>query len=192
MPSSKAIKHQYATSSAHARSVPIGEYGFLSDGEVLALLAPSGSVDWMCIPRFDSPSVFGGLLGRHAGSFRISPTDVDVPVDTRYIPGTMIIETSWGTPTGWIVVRDALLMGPWHHDDNTRSRNHRRTPNDYAAEHIFLRTVRCVSGEVQMVIDCEPVLDYGRTHVRWTYTDHGYHQAVAQGRGLRRRAHLDQ
>ena len=105
----------------------------------------------MCIPRFDSPSIFGSLLGRHAGSFRISPTDVDVPVDTRYVPGTMIIETSWGTPTGWIVVRDALLMGPWHHDDNTRSRNHRRTPNDYAAEHILLRTVRCVSGEVQMV-----------------------------------------
>ncbi len=183
MPSSKAINHQYATSSAHARSVPIGEYGFLSDGEVLALLAPSGSVDWMCIPRFDSPSVFGGLLGRHAGSFRISPTDVDVPVDTRYIPGTMIIETSWGTPTGWIVVRDALLMGPWHHDDNSRSRNHRRTPNDYAAEHIFLRTVRCVSGEVQVVVDCEPVLDYGRTHVRWTYTDQGYHQALAQGQG---------
>ena len=111
MPSSKAINHQYGVSPLHARTVPIGEYGFLSDGEVSALLAPGGSVDWMCMPRFDSPSVFGSLLGRHAGTFRISPTDVDVPVDTRYIPGTMIIETSWGTPTGWIVVRDALLIG---------------------------------------------------------------------------------
>ena len=183
MPSSKALNHQYGVSPLHARSVPIGEYGFLSDGEVSALLAPGGSVDWMCVPRFDSPSVFGSLLGRHAGTFRISPTDVDVPVDTRYVPGTMIIETSWGTPTGWLVVRDALLMGPWHHDDNTRSRNHRRTPNDYAAEHILLRTVRCVSGEVQMVMDCEPVLDYGRKHVRWDYTDHGYRQAVAQSEG---------
>ncbi len=115
MPSSKAISNQRG--AGDERSVPIGEYGFLSDGEVLALLAPGGSVDWMCVPRFDSPSVFGSLLGRHAGSFRISPTDVEVPVDTRYLPGTMIIETSWGTPTGWIVVRDALLMGPWHHDN---------------------------------------------------------------------------
>ena len=163
--------------------MPIGEYGFLSDGEVLALLAPGGSVDWMCVPRFDSPSVFGSLLGRHAGTFRISPTDVEVPVDTRYVPGTMIIETSWGTPTGWIVVRDALLMGPWHHDDTSRSRHHRRTPNDYAAEHILLRTIRCVSGEVQVVVDCEPVMDYGATYVRWDYTENGYHQGVARAEG---------
>ena len=52
----------------HARAVPIGDYGFLSDGEVSALLAPGGSVDWMCVPRFDSPSVFGSILGRRAGS----------------------------------------------------------------------------------------------------------------------------
>lgn len=178
MPSSKAISNQHA--SRNRKTVPIGDYGFLSDGEVSALLAPNGSVDWLCVPRFDSPSVFGTLLGRHAGSFRISPTDVEVPVDTRYVPGTMIVETSWGTPTGWIVVRDALLMGPWHHDDDSRSRHHRRTPNDYAAEHIFLRTVRCVSGEVQVVMDCEPVLDYGRKHVRWEYTEHGYRQGVAR------------
>ena len=63
----------------HARAVPIGDYGFLSDGEVSALLAPGGSVDWMCVPRFDSPSVFGSILGRRAGSFRVAPLDVMVP-----------------------------------------------------------------------------------------------------------------
>src|SRR3954470_14156390 len=152
-----------------SRAVPIGDYGFLSDGEVSALVAPGGSVDWMCIPRFDSPSAFGRLLGRQAGAFRIAPLDVTVPSDRRYLPGTMILETSWGTPTGWIVVRDALLIGPWHHDDD-RSVTYRRTPNDYEAEHILLRTIRCVSGEVQTVMDCEPVLDYGRAHVRWEYT----------------------
>jgi GH15 family glucan-1,4-alpha-glucosidase len=160
------------------RSVPIGDYGFLSDGEVSALLAPDGSVDWMCLPRFDSPSAFGKLLGRHAGSFRIAPADVMVPADHRYLPGTLILETSWGTATGWIIVRDALLMGPWRHDEE-RSRTHRRTPNDYDAEHILLRTIRCVSGEVQTSMDCEPVLDYGRKHVRWAYTEHGYHQGQA-------------
>ena len=134
--------------SAHARSTPIGDYGFLSDGEVLALVSPGGAVEWMCVPRFDSPSVFGSILGRHAGSFKIAPDDVTVPADVRYLPGTMILETSWGTPTGWIIVRDALLIGPWHHEDD-RSKTYQRTPSDYEAEHILLRTIRCASGEVQ-------------------------------------------
>ena len=142
-----------------SRAVPISEYGFLSDGEVSALVAPGGSVDWMCLPRFDAPSAFGAILGRHAGTFRIAPLDATVPAARRYLPGTMILETSWGTATGWMIVRDALLVGPWHHEDD-RSLTYKRTPNDYEAEHIFLRTIRCVSGEVQTIMDCEPVLDY--------------------------------
>ncbi|MBA8793891.1 GH15 family glucan-1,4-alpha-glucosidase [Friedmanniella endophytica] len=164
------------------RRVPIGDYGFLSDGEVSALVAPAGSIDWMCLPRFDSPSIFGRLLGRHAGSFRVAPADISVPADVRYLPGTMILETSWGTPSGWVIVRDCLLIGPWHHEDD-RSRTYRRTPNDYEAEHILLRTIRCASGEVQTTMDCEPVFDYGRTHVRWEYTGESYHQAVARAEG---------
>jgi GH15 family glucan-1,4-alpha-glucosidase len=166
----------------HGRAVPIGDYGFLSDGEVSALVAPGGSVDWMCVPRFDSPSAFGAILGRRAGSFRVAPADIAVPTDRRYLPGTMILETSWATATGWIVVRDALLVGAWHHQDD-RSVTYRRTPNDYEAEHILLRTVRCVSGEVQTIMDCEPVLDYGRAHVRWEYTGESYHQALASADG---------
>ncbi len=165
-----------------ARAVPIGDYGFLSDGEASALLAPSGSIDWMCLPRFDSPSVFGAVLGRRAGSFTVAPVDVRVPAARRYLPGTMILETSWGTSTGWMIVRDALLIGPWHHDTN-RSHTYRRTPTDYEAEHVLLRTVRCVSGEVQMFADCEPVLDYGRVPVVWEYLDDGYHHGVATGEG---------
>jgi GH15 family glucan-1,4-alpha-glucosidase len=162
-----------------SRAVPIGDYGFLSDGEVSALVAPSGSVDWMCLPRFDAPSAFGAILGRRAGSFTVAPLGVRVPADRRYLPGTMILETSWGTATGWMVVRDVLLIGPWHHQSD-RSRTYRRTPTDYEAEHILLRTIRCVSGEVQVIMDCEPVLDYGRTPVTWTYTGESYHQGRAE------------
>jgi GH15 family glucan-1,4-alpha-glucosidase len=168
-----------ANPTPHSKPVPIGSHGFLSDGEVTALVAPGGSIDWMCLPRMDSPSVFGAMLGRHSGSFRIAPSDVTVPADCRYLPGTMILETSWGTATGWIIVRDALIIGPWRHDHEL-SHTHRRTPTDYDAEHLLLRTIRCVSGEVQTVMECEPVLDYGRAHVRWEYTDHVYHQAQAR------------
>src|SRR6478736_9102300 len=164
------------------RVVPIGDYGFLSDGEVSALVAPSGSVDWMCLPRFDSPSVLGAVLGRRAGSFTVAPLGIRVPADRRYLPGTMILETSWGTPTGWMVVRDVLLIGPWHHQDD-RSRTYQRTPTDYEAEHVLLRTIRCVSGEVQAIMDCEPVLDYGLSAVAWTFTGASYRQGRAEAAG---------
>lgn len=164
------------------RAVPIGDYAFLSDGEVSALVAPSGSIDWMCLPRFDSPSSFGSILGRHAGSFTVAPLGMRVPAGRRYLPGTMIVETSWGTPTGWLIVRDVLLIGPWHHQED-RSRTYRRTPTDYEAEHVLLRTMRCVSGEVQVIVNCEPVLDYGRTPVKWTFTGDSYRQGRAQADG---------
>jgi GH15 family glucan-1,4-alpha-glucosidase len=176
------LRSNITSKPAHIRSVPIGDYGFLSDGEVSALVAPGGSIDWMCLPRFDSPSTFGYILGKLAGSFRVAPDEVTVPGDRRYLPGTMILETSWGTPTGWIIVRDALLIGPWRHEDS-RSHTHQRTPVDYEAEHVLLRTIRCVSGEVQTIVDCEPVLDYGRSTVSWSYTEHGYHQGVGRAEG---------
>ena len=90
----------------------IADCGFLSDCEVSALVAPSGNVEWMCLPRMDGPSVFAAMLDRGAGWFRLGPADVMVPSGRRYLPGTMVLETTWGSPTGWAVVRDVLLVGP--------------------------------------------------------------------------------
>src|SRR5437764_13539651 len=104
---------------------PIGDYGFLSDCESTALVAPNGNVEWLCLPQFDSPSVLGAILDRDAGRFRIGPSDVQVPAARRYLPGSMILETTWKTRTGWLVVRDALTVGPWHHVDE---RAHRQRP----------------------------------------------------------------
>ena len=105
-----------------------------------------------------------------------------MPVSRRYLPGTMILETSWGTRTGWVIVRDALLIGPWHRT-SSRSKNYRRTPTDYDAEHVLVRTVRCVNGEVQLNLDCEPVFDYGRTRGEWSYTGDGYTQGICRAPG---------
>jgi alpha,alpha-trehalase len=161
---------------------PIAEYGFLSDCETCALVAPNGNVEWLCLPRFDSPSVFGAILGRDAGLFRLGPADVEVPAARRYLPGTMVLETSWGTSGGWIIVRDALVFGPWHHDDE-RSHTHRRAPTDYDADHVLLRLIRCVNGEVQVTLDCEPSFDYGRLTGTWEYSGPGYHEAVCRAEG---------
>ena len=162
---------------------PIEDFGFLSDCETTALVAPSGNVEWMCLPRMHSPSVFATILDRDAGGFRLGPADVMVPAARRYVPGTMVLETSWGTPTGWIIVRDMLLIGPWHHTDEL-SKTHRRAPTDYDAEHVLLRLVRCVNGEVQVGLECEPMFDYGRTPARWCYTERGYHQGLASADGI--------
>jgi GH15 family glucan-1,4-alpha-glucosidase len=161
---------------------PIAEYGFLSDCEATALVAPSGNVEWLCLPRMDGPSVFGAMLDRTAGSFRLAPADVMVPAGRRYVPGTMILETTWGTSSGWLIVRDVLLIGHWHHE-RERSHTHRRAPTDYDADHVLLRTLRCVGGTVEVNLDCEPKFDYGLIGAHWEYCGDGYSEAVATGEG---------
>src|SRR5262245_16875632 len=87
---------------------PIAGYAFLSDCEVSTLIAPDGAVEWLCLPRPDAPSVFGALLDRSAGLFRLSPTNANFPDHRRYVPGTNVLETTWHTPTGWLTVHDLL------------------------------------------------------------------------------------
>ena len=157
---------------------PIADYGFLSDCEVTALIASTGSVEWMCVPRMDSPSVFGATLDRDAGHFRLGPAGVRVPASRAYLPGTMVLETTWDAPGGWLVVQDALLLGPWRHDQE-RSHTHRRAAADYDAEHVLLRIIHCVSGEVQVALECQPMFDYGRTPARWSFAGSDYYHGIA-------------
>jgi GH15 family glucan-1,4-alpha-glucosidase len=162
----------------HSDFPPIADYAFLSDCESNCLIAPSGAVEWMCLPRPDSPSVFGALLDRAAGHFRLGPYDEMVPAARRYIPGSLIVETTWQSRGGWVIVRDALLIGPWHNVAE-RSRTHRRSPTDHDAEHCLLRTVRCVNGSVDLAMSCEPRFDYGRVAADWHYEGEGYGHLVA-------------
>jgi alpha,alpha-trehalase len=162
---------------------PIGDYAFLSDCETTALIAPNGNVEWLCLPRMDSPSVFGAILDRDAGGFRVGPADVEVPAARRYIPGTMVLETSWETRLGWVIVRDALSVGPWHHAAE-RSESHPRSPTDHEADRVLLRMIECVEGSAEIKLDCEPAFDYGALAVDWGYSGAGYNEAVAQSEGM--------
>jgi GH15 family glucan-1,4-alpha-glucosidase len=171
----------YVPSNPRNPFPPIADYAFLSDCENTCLISSAGSVEWMCAPRPDSPSFFGAMLDRGAGHFRVSPYGVTVPAARRYLPGSLILETTWQTHTGWMIVRDTLVMSEWH-DIEKRSHTHRRTPMDWDAEHTLLRTVRCVSGTVELVVDCEPSFDYHRIPARWEYTTDGYGEAVARAK----------
>src|SRR5690349_5414474 len=113
---------------------PIADYAFLSDCHTGALVAADGAIDWLCIPRFDAPSVFGSLLDREAGFFRFAPFGIAHPTARVYVPGTNVLETTWKTPSGWIVVRDALTLGPWDHEDTITP--HTRPPADDDADHM--------------------------------------------------------
>ncbi|HEV8172944.1 MAG TPA: glycoside hydrolase family 15 protein [Actinoplanes sp.] len=158
---------------------PIADYAFLSNCHTGALVAPDGSVDWLCVPRFDSPSVFGTLLDRQAGSFRLGPFGINVPTARIYEPGTNTIGTTWHTPSGWILVRDALTMGPRMHEDEITP--HTRPPADDDGDHMLVRTVMCLDGSVDVELVCEPVFDYGRTPAEWSLVDGSRHIADATG-----------
>src|SRR4051794_5425740 len=160
---------------------PIADYAFLSNCHTGALVAPDGSVDWLCVPAFDSPSAFGNLLDRGAGSFRLGPYGINVPTARTYVPGTHVLTTTWHTPGGWVLVHDALTMGPRKGPDTVTP--HTRPPADDDAEHLLVRTVECLEGAVEIELVCEPAFDYGREPAEWTLVDDAGHTAEASGAG---------
>ena len=168
---------------------PIADYGFLSDCHTGALVSTDGGVDWLCVPRFDAPSIFGSLLDREAGTFRFGPFGINVPTQRIYEAGTNVLVTTWKTPSGWVVVRDALVMGPTRGPDAVTP--HSRPPADDDAEHLLVRTAECIDGQVELELVCEPVFDYGELPATWTLVDGTGHSADAAGGGVTIRVHTD-
>jgi alpha,alpha-trehalase len=188
-PTPTVAPRQAASAAAPSPFPPIADYAFLSNCHTGALVAPDGSVDWLCVPRFDSQSVFGSLLDRQAGSFRVGPFGINHPTSRSYEPGTNILVTTWKTPGGWIVVRDALTMGPRRHEDEITP--HTRPPADDDAEHALVRTIECVDGQVEVELVCEPAFDYGRSPAEWALVGTDRHAADATGAGVTMRLCTD-
>jgi GH15 family glucan-1,4-alpha-glucosidase len=140
----------------------IADYALLSDRHSAALVSRDGSVDWLCFPRFDSPSVFGRLLDARAGHWSIRATGA-TQVTRRYLDRTMVLETTFSTPTGSVVLTDALAMG----DGN---RGH-RLGND--APHVLLRRAHCIEGEVDVQLEYVVRPEYGLVHPALDAVDGG-------------------
>ncbi len=152
----------------------IGGYGFLSDCHTAALVSFSGSVEWLCCPRFDSPSTFAALLDRGAGQMTLRPKGVIVPISRRYVPGTLVIETTWVTDTGWVVIHDALTIAEWASAGGDRG----RPDTEHESDRSLLRTMTCVDGEVEVEMECLPSFVYGAEPARWSGGELG--EAVAR------------
>jgi GH15 family glucan-1,4-alpha-glucosidase len=164
-------------SSAEDRFPPIGSYGFLSDCHTAALVSFSGDVEWLCCPRFDAPSVFATLLDRGAGHMSLRPKGVTVPISRRYEPGTLVIETTWVTDTGWVVVKDALTIAEWVPSECEDPHRRGRPETEHESDRSLLRTMTCIDGYVEMEMECRPRFGYGSEPASWSGGDLG--EAVA-------------
>jgi GH15 family glucan-1,4-alpha-glucosidase len=133
-------------------TTPIADYALLSDRHSAALVSRDGSIDWLCFPRFDSPSVFARLLGVEAGHWSLRATNA-AHVARRYLDRTMALETTFSAPSGTVAITDVLAMGEGN-------RGH-ELGND--APHLLLRRAVCVEGEVELSLEYVLSPDYGRT-----------------------------
>ncbi len=131
-------------------STPIADHALLSDRHSSALVTKAGSVDWLSFPRFDSPSVFGRLLGDSAGYWQIAPTG-EWTSTRRYLDDTMVLETTFTTATGLLVLTDLLALGV----DNGGHRLGCDVP------HLLVRRVECTDGQLELAVQYEPRPEYG-------------------------------
>src|SRR5919202_6756957 len=139
-----------AAAGAAGAFKPIADYGLLADCNSSALVSRDGSVDWLCLPRYDSDAVFARILDPAAGHWSIRPSG-EFTVQHRYLPGTLVIETTFTTEAGTVRLLDAMAFaaGQRGHDLG------------YDAPHEILRGVEGVSGEVELVMELAPRPEYG-------------------------------
>ena len=132
------------------RSKPIADYGLLADCNSAALVDRDGSIAWLCLPRFDSPAVFAGILDPDAGHWTIRPT-APYRSERRYLPGTLVIETTFMTETGSVRLTDAMAFaeGQREHDLGLD------------APHLLLRLVEGLVGEVELYSSWRPARSTG-------------------------------
>jgi GH15 family glucan-1,4-alpha-glucosidase len=134
-------------------TTPIADYALLSDRHSAALVSRDGSIDWLCLPRFDSPSVFCRLLSDGGGHWSIRASHATA-VTRRYLDRTMVLETTYHTATGTLAVVDALAMG----------KGNRGHDLGKDAPHLLLRRATCTSGDVELEVEYAPRPEYGLIH----------------------------
>ncbi|MFW5724221.1 MAG: trehalase-like domain-containing protein, partial [Halochromatium sp.] len=131
---------------------PIADYALISDRHGAALVGRNGSIDWLCLPRFDAPAQLSGLLGADCGHFRVAPSRLEtVQIERRYVPESLVLETLFHCSEGRVMLRDALATG----EDDQADHLGRGAP------HRVLRELHCLEGQVPIEIDYAPRPEYG-------------------------------
>lgn len=141
---------------------PIADYGFISDCRSAALISGAGSIDWLCFPRFDGSSVFARILDPAGGHWSIQPVE-EFDVRRRYLEGSLVLETQFTTPSGMVMVTDALVLGA----DEQGHDIGRDAP------HALVRVVEATEGRVEMRAELCPRPEYGLFRPRLESVDGG-------------------
>lgn len=129
----------------------IQDYAVIGDGRSAALISNRGSIDWLCWPRFDSPSVFGAIVDRERGGhWSIRPAQ-DSKVSRRYLEKTNVLETTFASDSGKIVLTDFMSVTS---EDNKRKR--------LWPEHELVRQIKCEGADAEVIFEFNPRLNYGR------------------------------
>jgi GH15 family glucan-1,4-alpha-glucosidase len=150
------------TAATMSSSQPIGDYALLADCNSAALVDRSGSIDWLCLPRYDSPGVLSRILDPDAGHWSIRPTG-SFTTERRYLPGTLVLETTFTTDAGSVRVLDALAFA-----DGQRAHD-----LGLDAPHELLRAVEGASGRVELAMELAPRPEYGLVRPLFRRTDAG-------------------
>jgi GH15 family glucan-1,4-alpha-glucosidase len=169
--------HLASVDEAGPRYWPISMYGVIGDCRTAALIAPNGSVDWLCLPHFDSPACLPRLLDHDTGGyFQVRPEDA-CDAFMRYLPATNALETRFTTATGELSVTDFMPIRqrpPHSHvlralaaispaaPHGQRAELERQIGNDVAAAHRVNRLVSCESGSVSVRVTLKLTPDYAR------------------------------
>lgn len=148
---------------------PISDYGYIGDCHSAALISKAGSIDWCCMPRMDSRSCFGRLLGwQQGGYFRIAPAAV-YRTSRRYVENTLILETTFHTDGGKARLLDCFTM---------------RRGGEHAPHQQILRILEGIAGAVPIAVDVVPRFDYGSIKPWIRCIDDNHHMALGGGDGL--------
>jgi len=147
------MAHDGVGESPRSVSIPLEAYSVVGDMRTLGVVAETGSLDWLCWPRFDSPSIFGRLLDEDGGSWRLEPCDEPEASRQVYLSGTNVLVTRFHTTSGVVEVEDFMTLGD-------------------ADQHV-VRAVRCLVGSVEMTTSLDARPDYGRTHADVAVDDGG-------------------
>ncbi len=138
---------------------PIENYGMIGDMHSVALIGVDGSIDWLCIPSFDSPSVFAAILDdKKGGRFRVSPIGDDVTCKQFYWPETNVLATRFLAPDGAAELTDFMPAG--------------RAVSGGDHHHQLIRRITAVRGTLTFRLDCQPAFNYARdAHTTTTSTE---------------------
>ena len=138
---------QYAAQSSSIY-LPISDYAIIGDLHTVALIGKNGSIDWYCLPRIDSPSIFGALLDAEKGGFfRIYASDVTSGYQQLYYPDTNVLLTRFATSDGYAELTDFMPVQGRKTDEG---------------EHALIRSVNVVYGSLEITLTCRPAFNYAR------------------------------